>query len=271
MQYWILKGRWNSPSFANDFERMIRRGSVQHWFSSKLLDEIHADDRLFVYAGAPKFEIWGLARYVRRRRDGRSFLVEYQTDALAHRVQRDRDGIADNTLFHGARFLKPGPVQTIYLIDEEQAAWLYAAVTKKEPTVDGTWPDLENGIRKIRSQAFQPEQRGMRALSIRQPWAELIMLGRKKIEYRSWFTHIRGRVYVYAGLGRYPQKEEAELSRESKLDLDQLPRGVLVGTVELAGCEEGDNGFEWKLKDPERALQLQRPTKQPQPGFFYPF
>lgn len=37
-----------------------------------------------------------------------------------------------------------------------------------------------------------------RALSVRQPLAEKIMLGIKKIEYRSIPTNIRGRVYIYA-------------------------------------------------------------------------
>lgn len=48
-----------------------------------------------------------------------------------------------------------------------------------------------------------------RALSLRQPWAELIMRGEKKIEYRSFRTHLRERVYIYAGEGRYPRDEEA--------------------------------------------------------------
>lgn len=36
------------------------------------------------------------------------------------------------------------------------------------------------------------------ALSIQQPFAELIMAGMKKFEYRSISTNIRERVYVYA-------------------------------------------------------------------------
>lgn len=37
-----------------------------------------------------------------------------------------------------------------------------------------------------------------RALSVRQPFAEQIMCGTKKIEYRSMPTKLRGRVYIYA-------------------------------------------------------------------------
>ena len=38
----------------------------------------------------------------------------------------------------------------------------------------------------------------LRAISIRQPFAELVLRGDKIIEYRSKVTHVRGRVYVYA-------------------------------------------------------------------------
>ena len=46
-----------------------------------------------------------------------------------------------------------------------------------------------------------------RALSIRQPYAEMILRGIKKIEYRTMRTNIRGRVYIYASLT--PGSEQA--------------------------------------------------------------
>ena len=57
--------------------------------------------------------------------------------------------------------------------------------------------------------SFQSEEddmksQQMRALSIRQPHAEAIMHGAKPIEFRSRPTHVRGRVHIYASLGRYP-------------------------------------------------------------------
>jgi len=39
-----------------------------------------------------------------------------------------------------------------------------------------------------------------RAISIRQPWVELILQGTKRTEYRSRPTNIRERVYIYASL-----------------------------------------------------------------------
>jgi hypothetical protein len=50
----------------------------------------------------------------------------------------------------------------------------------------------------------------LEAISLRQPWAEEVMLGIKKIEYRHSPTKHRGRIYIYASLGRVPAEEIAE-------------------------------------------------------------
>jgi hypothetical protein len=75
--------------------------------------------------------------------------------------------------------------------------------------------------------------RRMRALSVRQPWAELILLGHKVIEVRSRRTNLRERVYIYAGLNRIEPQEEARIADQFGIDVDGLPRGVLVGTVQI--------------------------------------
>lgn len=38
----------------------------------------------------------------------------------------------------------------------------------------------------------------MKALSIKQPWAHLIVSGVKDVENRSWKTNYRGRIFVHA-------------------------------------------------------------------------
>lgn len=102
-----------------------------------------------------------------------------------------------------------------------------------------------------------------RALSIRQPWAELIMLGNKDVEYRSRATKVRGRIGIYASLS----KEDLPEAEHWGLDPDKLPRGVIIGTVELYDCDGGD----WYLRDPKRLAEPIRPAKHPQPIWFYPF
>jgi hypothetical protein len=109
-----------------------------------------------------------------------------------------------------------------------------------------------------------------RALSIRQPHAEAIMRGIKKVEYRSAPTRVRGHVYIYASQKRYSAEEEAEMMEDygiTDVSCDDLPRGVLVGTVDLHDCDGGD----WHVRKPERAGKLLKPTRRPQPDWFYPF
>lgn len=102
------------------------------------------------------------------------------------------------------------------------------------------------------------------ALSVRQPWAELIVRGRQATEIRSQPTRVRGRVWVYASLGRYPRADEMEWAEQYGLDIDRLPRGVLVGTVELFDCY----GEEWRLRAPKRLTNLVRPSRRANPVWF---
>lgn len=114
----------------------------------------------------------------------------------------------------------------------------------------------------------------MKALSIRQPHAEAIMRGVKSIEFRSRPTKIRERVFIYASLGRYSPEEEAKMLAMygiSDVACDDLPRGVLIGTVELWDCTGGDGDYRWHVRNPERAEKLVQPTKHPQPIWFNPF
>ena len=99
----------------------------------------------------------------------------------------------------------------------------------------------------------------MRALSVRQPYADQIMRGKKRIEYRSRPTKIRGRIYIYASLTLAFSNGE------------DLPRGVIVGTVELFDCTKGPHDYEWHLRNPKRFARPRKPVGKPQPVWFNPF
>ncbi len=114
----------------------------------------------------------------------------------------------------------------------------------------------------------------MKALSIRQPWAELILQGRKTIELRTWRTNYRGRLALHAG-----QAIRKEACAAYGVDPARVVRGALVGTVELVEIVALDASawealrdqhlslrdfsgpmFGWCLKDPQR---LPRPIPMP--------
>lgn len=68
----------------------------------------------------------------------------------------------------------------------------------------------------------------MKALSFRQPWAELVLQGRKTMDLRSYTTHYRGRLAIHAS-----QTVESDRCWEHDLNPDNLDTGGLVGTAEL--------------------------------------
>mgnify|MGYP001145887217 CR=1 FL=1 len=98
------------------------------------------------------------------------------------------------------------------------------------------------------------------ALSIRQPWAWLIVHGYKDIENRDWPTSFRGRLLVHAGLTLkrpYYDATCAELDALGLLPHDipafgDLSLGGLVGWTHVVDCvqehpsrwkQEGTHGF----------------------------
>ncbi len=110
-----------------------------------------------------------------------------------------------------------------------------------------------------------------RALSIRQPYVEMIFRGRKKAEYRSRPTNIRERVYIYASLkgGEQDFGVKAGLTLDAQ---DALPRGEIIGSVEVVGCEwrKSMECYAWLLVNPRRYSQGLRFSGQPQPAFWRP-
>lgn len=79
----------------------------------------------------------------------------------------------------------------------------------------------------------------LKALSLTQPWAELVVLGEKEWETRSWKTERRGRIAIHASK-KFPKaaKELAEndayyVSTLGKYPITRVVRGAIVGTVEI--------------------------------------
>lgn len=107
-----------------------------------------------------------------------------------------------------------------------------------------------------------------RAISIRQPYIEQILRGKKKYEYRNMPTKIRGRVYLYASHTPGPDEHWNKL----KMEPGDLPSGVIVGSVEIVDCVEyGHRDYGYRLKNPKRYKKHLKPKEHPQPCWFFPF
>lgn len=84
----------------------------------------------------------------------------------------------------------------------------------------------------------------MIALSIRQPWAWLILNAGKDIENRTWSTRVRGRVLVHAGIGCTKLEYDTAYidAVANGVDVRKMPtwraieRGGIVGSVEIVDC-----------------------------------
>lgn len=85
----------------------------------------------------------------------------------------------------------------------------------------------------------------MRAISLWQPWASLIVGGHKRYETRSWSTDVRGCVLIHAAL-KWGKTQAAIAARDPfasalaamGLSIDPLtvPRGALLGSIEIVDC-----------------------------------
>jgi hypothetical protein len=103
----------------------------------------------------------------------------------------------------------------------------------------------------------------VRCLSVRQPYAALLVAGLKTIETRSWHTQYRGPILIHASArsAHLPEDFKAILKDVSTKLLDA--RGAIIGRVTLtdcrpllvgdrakALCEFADGHFAWIVEQP---------------------
>jgi len=118
------------------------------------------------------------------------------------------------------------------------------------------------------------------SISVRQPWAELILRGVKSIEIRTWTTSYRGDLYLHTG-------KMADGYKIFEYDMANVFRGGYIGIIELVSILEFthenwrmwqkrhlSNGsyrpgcYAWVLRNPRRFEQpISGPGKL---NLFYP-
>jgi hypothetical protein len=133
----------------------------------------------------------------------------------------------------------------------------------------------------------------MLALSIRQPYAELILRGIKTAELRSISTTIVGeRFYIYAAKAKAkrpiwsedlrvgtPPVWMIELAKQVGMieAYADLPTGVIVGSAVISNViprdpSDGEAGlYRWNLHHIKRLITPRKPKGHPQPVWFNPF
>lgn len=82
----------------------------------------------------------------------------------------------------------------------------------------------------------------MKAITIWQPWATLIVIRAKRFETRSWATKYRGPLAIHAAkkidIDTCEQEPIKSILAEHGYTVENLPTGVVVATAELSECWE---------------------------------
>jgi hypothetical protein len=252
---WVVKAR----AGRNDLPNMLRAGTRGRWVTRRPPKSWLEGDLIFIWNAAPELAICGVAEMVgiepADRVGGTHFWLRYLTSYLAEPVGIGQ--LRGDRVMKNASFLKSGPAGTAFSLTASQAERLTELVARANPRL------------ALPGRRLQPRQetKGL-ALSVRQPWAELILQGVKVFEYRSFTTHKRGRVMLYASEGQ-GERERAAMKR---LGPGALPTGVIVGSVEIVGSTRLKPGkHAWSLRRPVRLKRPVAPRRRAQPAFFRPF
>ena len=114
----------------------------------------------------------------------------------------------------------------------------------------------------------------MKVLSLKQPWAELVLNGRKKIEIRKWNTSFRGEFLIHSS-----KNPDFSNMKKFGFKIGELPCGFIIGKARLVNVKHynseeehnkdkdlhlassmgGDYGF--VLQDAERIKLIQAKGK----------
>ena len=79
----------------------------------------------------------------------------------------------------------------------------------------------------------------MKVLTLKQPWAELVLQGKKKIELRKWNTNFRGEFLIHSS------KNPDKISMK-KFGFENLKNGFILGKAKLADVKHYNNNKEFE-------------------------
>jgi len=249
--FWILKAK---PK-RFDIAEQVRAGAVVEWQTKRPPRGWKPTDGVFLWQASPALEVRGygtITEVARPDPDGttrfsvRADAAPFEGPSLAE--------LRRVAALNDASFTKAGAAGTVFGLTDDQATALAASLED---------PGVEPWCQAVRA-ADEPDI----AISIRQPYTEMILRGTKTAEYRSTRTTRRGRVLIYAA------RRPGMRSYWDAIGLEpgDLPTGLLVGTVDVMTCVPNEQwGFAYELSNPRRLAEPLAPQRHPQPRWFRPF
>ncbi len=84
----------------------------------------------------------------------------------------------------------------------------------------------------------------MKVITIKQPYASMIVNNYKRYEFRSWKTNYRGKLLIHAG----NSVNKDDLIYYNYLDIKEYPKMKIIGECELTDCILIDDNFDKELR-----------------------
>ena len=89
----------------------------------------------------------------------------------------------------------------------------------------------------------------MKVLSIKEPFASLIMNKKKRIETRSWKTNYRGEIYIHASKSKMNKDIENRTELKELIKDMSLNQEYIICKANLVDCIYMDETFLKEIKD----------------------
>lgn len=89
----------------------------------------------------------------------------------------------------------------------------------------------------------------MKVLTIKEPWASLIVNGYKKYEFRSWKTNYRGKILIHAGMSI--EKDMLGNIKDYNIEIN---KGAIIGEADLVDCILVNEEFDKELRNIDKIV-----------------
>jgi 5-methylcytosine-specific restriction enzyme A len=200
LNYWVVRGK---PDQNGDFD-FIKQGESDEWRTKRPPSKKwKIGDRLFVWASSPRLELISLGEFLGETGKYTSdnefiYRVRYLTPLVSRPLSLAKLR-ADNAL-KKAIFLKVGPAMSVVKLSEDEGEHLYRLFVSDNPTISGTWPELET------SDSVHPDI------------DDFAVKGERRLvhHFQSGFTE-------EAVMGAYPFKVGAQYTRHEVFDVLGIP------------------------------------------------
>lgn len=229
--FWIVKG----DPHRNDFSTLLPSRRQQTWVTRKPPKDWRAGDRVLMWASSPAKCLVGMAEIVRIAQPQHGvteFSLKYASTTFETPLGIDL--LRRDTALRDASFLKAGPASTVFRLSTPVMKRLLTLVAKHNVNHRRK---AHSWLRRI---DLNERGSGLRALSVKPPYAQAIIVGEKDVENRSWAPPERVigswiAIHASGNLREDDVRDCQSLAPNVRaLRSEQLPRFAIIGVARVA-------------------------------------